>query len=761
MENIKMIMHSILESPILDLNTKSFVLVQELKNIYDKIEKNENEDSTELHNQFVKLYKQFKEESSKVQKSVNILQGLHAKIDSLERVNQDLMNKMSSIDIDYIYLEGSDVKPHNGNILVYNPAQTYFYVVFGNAPLNYKLCRTSTDHDSNLCGWYFDKKGWRSLHLIRQEERVYISPRVNPDNKSLNGGSKFTVLSTQLFKCIVMKNMQTINIFSDESCNKLSLFQFGDKNKIFVYDDSNIRSRHNIEKLNYYLQNVLLWDIDSHFLTNLTQGSKLTQLSEPELLQPLSLTSLFINSDYDSTDILLWNELVHKMLENKELETFCDIPLQTLKKSSKLYVLEYLFKYINKRAPAVKSMLNDEITEEYEYRELCNRVKSKYDSNTETIKKIISSFPQRKNVRKLDFFFQFLKYKLSGSDPFLHLVKDDLLRKQIIKCMDNIDTRDVSYPQFNKLIDNKSIIMWKNVIMSNTSVINNRKFNGYFEYLIFHKDSYIQDKETKKIIDRIVVLCFTNEDEKRIKIFQQILLLIQKTGIRLESDIMNDIISVLYEDRLDVDILKMILKRFTTNTSIQTCIDKINLLELFSYGIHSILQSNGVLHPLEIEIKNNICQHNNLKLNLSQILNIAETKSDRCQIYANGHVSGFFTVIHDTIHFTNNNNLFIMKERNLNTAPDHYDYIYCINTRQIFLSQKIYDKLITLENSPYDMLSNISRFNKSYYKINVDYFATKPRIEIVGNLFTADGNEFLYKTEDFDHVLTIQNQYLI
>ena len=170
MENIKMIMHSILESPILDLNTKSFVLVQELKNIYDKIEKNENEDSTELHDQFVKLYKQFKEESSKVQKSVNILQGLHAKIDSLERVNQDLMNKMSSIDIDYIYLEGSDVKPHNGNILVYNPAQTYFYVVFGNAPLNYKLCRTSTDHDSNLCGWYFDKKGWRSLHLIRQEE---------------------------------------------------------------------------------------------------------------------------------------------------------------------------------------------------------------------------------------------------------------------------------------------------------------------------------------------------------------------------------------------------------------------------------------------------------------------------------------------------------------------------------------------------------------------------------------------------------------
>ena len=77
------------------------------------------------------------------------------------------------------------------------------------------------------------------------------------------------------------------------------------------------------------------------------------------------------------------------------------------------------------------------------------------------------------------------------------------------------------------------------------------------------------------------------------------------------------------------------------------------------------------------------------------------------------------------------------------------------------MSQKIYDQLITLDNSPYDMLTNISRFNKHYYKISLDYFATKQRIEIVGNLFTADGNEFLYKTDDFDYILTIQNQYIL
>lgn len=758
--NINVIMKSILESPILDLNTKSFVLIQEMKNLYDnKISNNTDIEQEELDSsveKFMKMYKQFKDESQKFQKTMNTIQQMHFKITNLEKINQKLLNRVSVIDVEYIYKEGSDIRPKSGNIMVYNDLQKYFYIVFGSEFLDHSISKLNSLNLTVLCGWFFDKNGWKGLYVDPNDTNhcMYYDPLFVTENKNINGGSRFSMIENENRKSIILKNNTIVHIYSNYSVEKISMFQFRDINRLFVYDSMNIKSSFYLEKLLHLLNNVVLLDIDLFTLQTLfTQNYE--QLYNHDLSHPLSLESLYI--DNFPSDILLWEDLIQRLKENKKIDSFPFIPTDSLNKSNKEFVLNYVYNYINNDS-FMKSILNDTVTEEEEYLHLCNFLILRRQKNSEEIRKILNHFPIRTNMRKMDFYVNFIKFKFFNNDSMNNICRDTTTLNIIKDCIKKINIcEDIEYPVHNKVMGNQTFILWKSVVWNNTSLTNNTKLNCIMEYLIFNKDNYL-DRNIKTVIDNIVLFYFSKKENHLILI--EILKLVKYLGLKLDSSLMNDIISLLHDNRLDIDIVKKFLCNFIKNENVKLCIEKINLLELFSYGIHCILHKKEYLTPIQVDIQSSICTVFGVRVEYGDIISLESMLSEKCVIYDSGIVSGYFNFIFEKVSFTNNNNLFII-DKNYKNIPEHFDYLFCVTSKNIMISQNIYDKIILDENSSYDLIYNLTKFNNKYYKINVDFFKGRKEINIYGKLYTIEGNEFAYDpTTDYFRIIDLQNKYL-
>jgi hypothetical protein len=220
----------------------------------------------------MKLYKQFKDETDTFQSSLNTLQSLHKKISSLEKINQDLLKKTSVIDIDYVYLENSQLKPPSGTVLVFNKSQTYFYIIFSPDYIDYPLIENNVIPNTKIGGWYYDVNGWRSLLVNDNDDKVLYKKNVTEDQKTINGGLKYNIIQNESFKSVILRNNEIINIYSNFKCEKFSMFHFKNIHKLFIYDFSLIF----YNKMSYFLYNCLFYYLSFYkSWLNLSSFSKL------------------------------------------------------------------------------------------------------------------------------------------------------------------------------------------------------------------------------------------------------------------------------------------------------------------------------------------------------------------------------------------------------------------------------------------------------------------------------------------------------
>lgn len=736
------IIKSLLDIPVVNLNTKSFVLIQELKNIFDQMQN--DFDNQDLQNNFNKLYLQFKEESASFKSSLKNLQNLHNKINHLEKNNQDLLKKINILQIDNLYLEDSEIVPTYGNCLVYNKNQNYFYVLFSSQYIKNKLTFNSNLEYHNIVGWFYDNKGWRSIMTDLSNEKLSVSNDIHKDTKNINGGNKFYVLDNKLFKIIIFKNNQMIPIFSNIKLNSLSMFNFKNIHQMYIYNSQNFIQHFNKEKLLHIATNILQWNIDSLDIENVMKKSY-SEIKENELLQPLKNDIIILEAH--TIDISIWNNILSLYKEYHELT---DFPILNISSKSYNRVLRYQLiqqtkTFINENTNIIKKnyLVNNELENEEDYLEFVKMIKEKRISVKNEMIDLISKFPMREHLRKIDFFIESLKLDFSLVNNFRRLIgKNENNINIFYSCLQSLKLCSLkNYPKENLMVDNKTVTIWKNIIMTNIDSHFKNRIDTIFNYLIFYNDKII-DRNLKSVIDNLVIEYFTTNNNLNIINYVDII----SEKLKLNINVNN----------IDLDSIKDVLYILVKNQNIHTCIKNIDFHKLFSYGIHKILERSQYLIPLQIEYSNQNFYHQQISLKIKD-LNIFNHLNNKIIFNENGLSSGYCTLRYNNYEFSSTTNVYIIPNNNIRDVPQHFLYAYSIQKKIIFIHKNIYNQLILDENN-LDLIGNITEFNSNFYKIPLNHFRFHNEIKIDNiTLKMINGENLNYKTSKFEDIIELQN----
>lgn len=740
------IMKSLLDIPVINLNTKSFVLIQELKNIFDQMQT--DLDNQDLQTNFNKLYLQFKEESESFKSSLKNLQNLHNKINHLEKNNQDLLKKINVLQIDNLYLEGSDIIPTYGNCLVYNQNQNYFYVLFSSQYIKNKLIFNSNSNlqNENIIGWYYDTKGWRSImtNSSNSNESLIVSKNIQNDNKNLSGGNKFYVLDNKLFKIIIFKNNQMIPIFSNIRLNYLSMFNFKNIHQMYIYNSNNFIQHFNKEKLLHIATNILQWNIDTVDLDNV-MTKNYDRIKENELLQPLRNDTIILQPN--EIDISIWNNILSLYKEYNELN---DFPIVNIYSKSYNRVLRYQIiretkSFIEENMDIMKKnyLADYELDNEEDYVQLVKMVKEKRISIKNEIVDLISKFPVREYLRKIDFFIESLKLDFSIVNNFRRLIGKNENNINIFhSSLQSIKLSVINkYPEENLMVDNKTVTIWKNIIVTNIDIHFKNKIDTIFNYLIFYHDKIV-DRNLKSVIDNLIIEYFTSNNS--LKIMNYIDIISEK--LKLNINVNN----------VDLNTIKDTLYLLVKNKNIHTCIKNIDFYKLFSYGIHKILEKYQYLIPLQINYFNGNFYYEQISLKIKD-LNIVNHLNNKIIFNENGLSSGYCTLRYNNYEFSSTTNVYIIPNNNIRDVPLHFLYAYSIQKKIIFIHKNIYNQLILDENN-LDLIGNITEFNSNFYKIPLSHFRFHNEIKIDNIILKMiNGENLNYKTSKFEDIIELQN----
>lgn len=737
------IMKSLLDIPVINLNTKSFVLIQELKNIFDQMQI--DFDNKDLQNNFNRLYLEFKQESESFKSSLKNLQNLHNKINHLEKNNQDLLKKINILQIDNLYLEGSDIIPTYGNSLIYNQNQNYFYVLFSSKYIKNKLHFNSNLQSENIIGWFYDTKGWRTIMTDTSNETLLVSKNIEKDTKNLNGGNKFYILDNTLFKIIIFKNNQIIPIFSNIKLNYLSMFNFKNIHQMYIYNSQNFIQHFNKEKLLHIATNILQWNIDNVDLNNI-MTQNYDKIKENELLQPLRNDTIILQPN--EIDISIWNNILSLYKEYNELVNF---PILNIYSKSYNRVLRYqLIKqtknYIIQNTEIIQKYLSDnefDFDNEEDYVQFIQIIKEKKMVVKNEIIDFISKFPVREHLRKIDFFIECLKLDFSIINNFRRLIGKNENNINIFhSSLQSIKLSTLNkYPQENLMIDNKTITIWKNIIVTNIDIHFKNKIDTIFNYLIFYHDKII-DRNLKSVIDNLIIEYFTSNNN--LKIINYIDIISEKLKLNVN---VND---------ANLDTIKDILYILVKNKNIHTCIKNIDFYKLFSYGIHKILEKNKYLIPLQIDYANGNFYYQQISIKIKD-LNILNHLNNKIIFNENGLSSGYCTLRYNNYEFSSTTNVYIIPNNNIRDVPQHFLYAYSIQKKIIFIHKNIYNQLILDENN-LDLIGNITEFNSNFYKIPLSHFRFHNEIKIDNIILKMiNGENLNYKTSKFEDIIELQN----
>lgn len=744
-----LIVKSLLDIPVMNLNTKSFVLIQELKSIYDKMK--EDSVNEELQNNFTKLYTEFKQESETFKSSLKNLQNLHTKINLLEKTNKDLLKQINVIQIDNLYLEGSEVYPVYGNCLVYNKNQNYFYILFDSQFVRHTLSFSSKHllekNNSEIHGWFFDTKGWRSiLKSSITKNELFVSTKIDNHRKNLNGGNKFSILDNRLFKVVIFKNNQTIPIFSNVKFNHISMFNFKNIHQMYVYNSNKFIESFHKEKLLHITNNILQWNINVTDIDNI-MSKQYSNINENELLQPLKNDTIILNTNM--LDITIWNNLMLLILEYTEICEFGSVNIQSSSYNRILrhQIIQNTKTNIIENAVYIKKYLEEtenELYDELEYSKLIQFIKNKKETLKTEIVDLLSKFPVRENLRKIDFFIECLKYDFSVINN---------LKRLIGKCENNINTFYESlsliklpvlqtYPTENFMVDNKMVTIWKNIIIANIDSHFKNKIDTVFNYLIFYNDKII-DRSLKSLIDKLVIEYFTSNN--KVKIMHYVNLINEKVKLNIDLD------------NIHWDSLKNVFYTLVKNENVHLCIKNVNFEMLFSYGIHKILETYQYLVPLHIVYQDSNFYYNNINIFIKD-LNIVNNLKNKIIFNTNGLTSGYCTLKYNNYEFSSTTNIFVIEDtKDLKLIPSHFLYSYLVKKKILLLHKNIYNELILNENN-FELIGNITEYNSTFYKISIEYFKFLNKIEInniILKMINGENLNCMYK--HFDDIIELQN----
>ena len=766
MDEINSILENLMKIPVYELTTGMFIQIQELKDLASKYN-----DDPSIYDTFMEKYKNLNLDKG-VKKQDNItISTLYKKIQTLEKINSELQAKMSAISFDNIYLQNDTLKPTYGNILVYTPKQTEFWVI-PSSMLDYPIVSTFTT-SNQIAGWYFSSKGWQALLLT--DNKLHISVKVE-DNKKLQSNNTFYLLETSLWKVLIQKNNNIIPIYSSLISSHAFLGDFSNIHRFNVFLTES--KTFYIEKLQHTLVTLLQWNYsfnDAIILNELMNNNWniLTTLKAEELLQPLHSASVIIYPHEE--DLVNWQILL-SLLRAYSFKTSLHLPkLSLFTKTTKYQLLNYYSSILQDNEEFQKVVSDNTIFEE-QYLLFSNIIDN---NNTLTeIKNLLQIIPCREQPRKLDFWFEVIKLLLADNFNYLKYYINLQINKKIET--DNIynTIQDSILKIRNKcVVDGNALIplpltanntqydIWRNVIVKNFAPAYAKKLEIIFDYLIKGDlkgiFSFFKNQRLIDVIDNIVLCLYDTMDWGLL--INQINHLILFLNIPTQTSFYEGLVDIIMNKDTDKLTLNKFVAQFTSNDNVKDLIMSLDFNSLCGFGVHQILTKKGILCPLDLTLNNNGLYWDDTGLYLTvNDLTINKLVSTKVDITNTGMVCGYVSFTYNNTTFNSTSNIYISNTNDFTRVPPEFHYIYCIAKRAIYFDTIVYNRL--LENSTKYLkilgLCVLDSFTKKY-KIDISCFEQDHDICIEENLilYTIDGLPFKYNNQtDLSYIINLQTE---
>jgi hypothetical protein len=763
MEEVNSIMETLLKIPVYELTTGMYMQIQELKELASK------EENVEL---FMEKYKGMSFEKKNNKQDNLTISTLYKKIQTLEKINSELQSKMSTVSFDNIYLEGDNIKPTFGNILVYNEKQDYFYVI-PFALIDLPIVTTFTT-SSQIAGYYYSQKGWQSLLL--NDNKLHISVKVD-ENKKLQNNNNFSILETNLWKVLIQKNNKIIPIFSKLTDYHTYIGDFNNIHRlnVFVSESKTFYT----EKLQHIVVNLLQWNFtfnDFIILNDLIQGKFciLEQLKKNELFQPLFTASVIINAHEE--DFVNWAILV-SLLKTYFDKTEIKLPkLSLFTKTTKIKLLNY-YSSILKENNEFNKIINENTIFEEQYQIFNNLIENNITLNE--IKSILNMFQKREQPRKIDCWIEIIRFLFTDNFTYMKyyinlqtgkLLETENLFKSITETINKIKIKgSVTEPLITLPLSSNgsNFDVWKNVVIKNLIPMYSRKIEMIFDYLIRGNmkglHNFFKNQKIIDIIDSIVINLYDKTDFGTL--VNQINNLLMYLNIPTQTPFFEQLTDILENKEINNKILNEFLCQFTTNNHVKEVIMSINFNELCGYGIHNILTQNKILDSLPLIINSNgvFMTETGMKVNIiNNKFEIIKLISSKVEILSTGLVCGYVSFNCNGIIFNSTSNIYICPTNDLSKVPSEFHYVYVINKRAIYFDNSVYNRLLENSKKYIKMLSltNLDSYTKKY-KIDINCFNPGEEIVIEDDLVLhcIDGLPFKFSNNmDLAYIINLQNE---
>ena len=690
------IMENLSNLPIVNLNVKMIILIQEMYK------------NTDNETVFYRLYNNFCEEKSNfkpvetvsIKDHISSLSILTQKISNLEKINHKLNEQVNELSFDNIYRLGDTVLPKYGNTLVYNDNQDDFWIL-PYTYVNYKINHEKTIISDTIIGWYFSKKGWQSLFI--SDYQIYVNPNIY-DNKFLIGNKLIFTLTSDKFIALYTKTKMIIPIYSDIEINQFSILDNSLHHSIFLYYKSAFL---------YYGQ-ILYSTMVNCFDYNFTKDDlevaiKIMnydfKISPNHLLLPLDKTINNVFDNYEE-DLIIWNNILH-ILNPK-------IPKQHSPK------LLNLFSY------GSQEYLKKESFEVFEVD--INQLKLEFNK-----------LSPRPVLRKLDLWIWIIKFTLN--------IETKPLFKSLCEILPKLRKTQVNgYFKLPKYNNENFHTVWYNVVLRNITDLSLRnKVEVISNYLINFKKTKLPNY-IEELINKFVLNLFYHK--KFLSLIDDINNLATYLDIQLDRHFYEEMFFLVKDQSLDVQKIKTLIFYFINNQHVLQIISYINFDQLFMYGIYEIIRKERNFSGINVNIKNGkmFWKDNGLKLQNNFYF---ENQTD-LSINDYGNLVGWGKIKIETLNFTSNLTVFLIEDNGFKNVKENILFIFSITRSNLYVKKDIYDTFLQEFNDPlllkfqYDKQTGLFYANKSIFEIN------KPFV-IGGMNFYTMKNEILINSTNKDY----------
>jgi hypothetical protein len=235
-------------------------------------------------------------------------------------------------------------------------------------------------------------------------------------------------------------------------------------------------------------------------------------------------------------------------------------------------------------------------------------------------------------------------------------------------------------------------------------------------------------------------------------------------GMRTRIVTYDYIVDMLFkgDEILSIEVLRTILLEYIDNSSVRLLMQKFDFGKLFSYGVHKILEDRKLLHPVDVFVDTNRMMHwNGLRVTVEDLVVTECLSPHGAHIYSSGISCGHMNLTMRGQLVGNTSNVYVVTKRAYSKIPLHFDYAYCIETKNLLMSTDVYNRLIIEESKEaIEMLRYLSRVEcarRRLYKIPILNY-TSPTSELV----LIDGSSLLgHGRSDFSSVLKMQEQLFV